>query len=87
MTDANHFYESLAVEIAERVAKILEPKQGSKRLMSLETAADYIDRTPEALRAMIAAGKVPVVRADRRMQLDVRDLDAWIERNKITETV
>jgi len=32
---------------------------------------------------LIAAGKIPVVRADRRVMLDVRDLDHWIEHNKV----
>lgn len=31
---------------------------------------------------MIAGGKLPVVRADRRVFLDVRDLDRWIDANK-----
>jgi len=52
------------------------------RLMTVEQAAVYLGRTKEAVEHMIAAAKVPVVRADRRVFLDVRDLDRWIEANK-----
>ena len=31
---------------------------------------------------LIASGKLPCVKADRRNFLDVRDLDAWIESSK-----
>jgi hypothetical protein len=31
---------------------------------------------------MVSAGRLPIVRADRRVFLDVRNLDAWIEQNK-----
>ena len=31
---------------------------------------------------MIWAGKLPYVKADRRIYLDIYDMDEWIERNK-----
>jgi excisionase family DNA binding protein len=52
------------------------------RLLSAAEAAVYLGRTKEAVEHMVAAGKIPRVRADRRVFLDVRDLDKWIEENK-----
>jgi excisionase family DNA binding protein len=53
------------------------------RLFSVDEAAVYLGRSKEAVEHMIGAGKLAVVRADRRVFLDVRDLDRWIEANKI----
>jgi excisionase family DNA binding protein len=53
------------------------------RLFSVEEAAVYLGRSKEAVEHMIGAGKLAVVRADRCVFLDVRDLDHWIEANKV----
>jgi excisionase family DNA binding protein len=52
------------------------------RLLKVEQAAVYIGRTKDAIQHMIANGKLPTVRSDRRVFIDMRDLDAWIEENK-----
>jgi excisionase family DNA binding protein len=54
----------------------------SPRLLTVEKAAGYLGRTKDAVQHMVAAGKIPTVRADRRVFVDVRDLDRWIEDNK-----
>jgi len=84
--------EGLLDALAECVAQKLAGKlvQGDQlapvrpRLLSVEQAAVYLGRTKEALQHLIISGKLPVVRADRRVFLDVRDLDEWVERNKTT---
>jgi len=53
-----------------------------KRLYSIPEAAFYLGRTVDALREMIWAGKLQSVRDGKRILLDVRDMDAWIDRNK-----
>lgn len=53
-----------------------------RRLFTVEQAAVYLGRTTEALQHMIASGKLRAVRADRRVFLDLKDLDRWIEQNK-----
>jgi excisionase family DNA binding protein len=58
------------------------PKGPAKRLYSIPEAAYYLGRTVDALREVIYAGKLPFVKDGRRVLLDVRDLDAYIERNK-----
>ena len=52
------------------------------RLLTVDQAAVYIGRTKEAVQHMISGGKLPTVRPDRRVFVDVLDLDAWIEDNK-----
>lgn len=58
------------------------PKGPVKRLYSVPEAAFYLGRTVDALREIIWAGKIPFIRDGRRIFLDVRDLDTWIEQNK-----
>ena len=55
----------------------------SKRLYSVAEAATYLGRTEWGLRYMIAVGRLPVVRDGRRVLLDILDLDAFVERNKV----
>jgi len=58
------------------------PKGPAKRLYSVSEAAYYLGRTVNALRQIIWAGKIDIVKDGRRVLLDVRDLDAYVERNK-----
>lgn len=53
-----------------------------KRLFTIPEAAIYLARTVNALREMIWAGKLPIVRDGKRILLDVRDMDTWIEQSK-----
>lgn len=54
-----------------------------KRLLSVPEAAEYLGRTPWGIRGLIDNGKIPVVRFDRRVQIDRLDLDRIIEMNKV----
>ena len=53
-----------------------------KRLYSIKEAPVYLGRSVWAVREMIWAGKLPYVKADRRIFLDIYDMDEWIEKNK-----
>jgi excisionase family DNA binding protein len=77
-------FESLLEILAEKLAGKLsqEPSRLYPRLMTIEQAATYIGRTPEATQHLASAGKIPTVRADRRVFLDRLDLDKWIDDNK-----
>jgi len=55
-----------------------------KRLYSIEDAAEYLGRSVWGVREMLYAGKIPFIRDGRRILLDIRDMDEWIERNKTT---
>ena len=56
-----------------------------KRLYSLPEAATYLGRSTWSVRRLIWSGELPQVRAGGRVHLDVRDLDEFIEKNKICE--
>jgi len=70
----------------ERIAKYKQarkhPKGPVKRLYSIEEAAHYLGRSVDALREMLWAGKIPFVRDGKRIFLDVKDMDQFIETGK-----
>lgn len=58
----------------------------TKRLYSIREASVYLGRSVWAVREMIWAGKLPYVRDGKRILLDIRDMDAWIEKSKTQYT-
>jgi excisionase family DNA binding protein len=78
----NQILDMIAARVAERLAL---PSNGGgvrPRLLNIKQASEYLGRTEPATRHMVQSGKVPCVRSDRRILLDVRDLDRWIENHK-----
>lgn len=57
-----------------------------KRLYSLEDTSIYLGRSINSVRDMIHNGKMPFIRDGKRIFIDLRDLDLWIERGKETIT-
>ena len=83
--------DGLIDDLAEKVAVRLRPElermgagSGSvdRRVLSVPEAATYLGRSETSVRHLIADGVIPTVRIDRRVGLDLGDLDALIERNK-----
>jgi excisionase family DNA binding protein len=58
-----------------------------KRLYSLPEAAVYLGRSEWSVRRLIWAGELPSVRAGRRVHVDLCDMEAFIENNKVREDV
>lgn len=87
MSDMEKAFESildqLAANVAERIRTAGMPHP--KRLFTLEEAAEYTGLTEAAIRVKVAAGKMPVVRVDRKFRFDVEDLNRWIESSKQVE--
>ena len=54
----------------------------SRRLLKVPEAAEYIALSRRELYNMISNGELPVVSHGKCKMLDIRDLDAWIEKNK-----
>lgn len=70
-------------EQTERYKKARKnPKGPAKRLYSIPEAAFYLGRTVDALREIIWAGKISYVKDGRRIFLDIRDMDEFVEKNK-----
>ena len=72
--------ETLAEKLATRLSQ--EPSRLYPRLLTIDQAAVYVGRTREATQHLVASGKVPTVRTDRRVFIDRLDLDRWIEDHK-----
>jgi len=58
-----------------------------KRLYSLPEAAVYLGRSTWSVRRLIWGGELPSVRAGRRVHVDVRDMEDFIEKNKVRDNV
>lgn len=67
---------------------MLEPTRTKplKRLYRIDEAAEYLGRSSWSVRRLIWGGELPSVRHGRRVHVDVRDMDAFIDRNKFRET-
>ena len=57
----------------------------TKRLLSANDAGEYLSISHWTVRALIDRGLLPYVRIGRRLLIDVRDLDRYIEslKNKV----
>jgi excisionase family DNA binding protein len=77
--------DGLAERVAERVfAKLVDAQVApTKRLLTMEQAGEYLGRSRESMQHLVSSGKLPTVRSDRRVFLDVKDLDEWIQANKV----
>ncbi len=55
-----------------------------QRLYCVKDAAAYLGRTVWGVRELIWAHELPVITSGRggKQYIDVRDMDAWIEKNK-----
>ena len=80
------FVDALAEKVADRVgARLAQANNGTTikpRLLSIEQAGQYLSRSAHSVRHLITAGKLPVVKLDNRIFLDVRDLDRVIDESK-----
>lgn len=56
-----------------------EAQAVERRLLTLHEAARYLTLGVRTVKALVAAGKIPVVRpSPRRVAIDVRDLEAYV---------
>jgi excisionase family DNA binding protein len=62
------------------------PSASQVRLLSLRDAATYLSLSHWTLRELIWRGELACVKVGRRILVDVRDLENFIERNKQTES-
>jgi hypothetical protein len=83
--------DALIDDVAERVAeKILRriPKNSAQSdeplLLTIEQSARKLGRTVPAVEHLIREGKISVVRIDRRVFIDYRDILSLIEQHKVS---
>jgi excisionase family DNA binding protein len=53
-----------------------------KRLYNLKEASEYLGLGLWSVRKKIWNGDIPYVKAGRRILLDIKDMDLWVEKNK-----
>ena len=75
------FADRVATRLVERLGN-LPATSAQPRLLTVQQAASYIGRTREAVTHMVSERRIPIVQSDRRVFIDRRDLDAWIDGNK-----
>jgi len=83
--------DALFADLVKRVAEELRAEMESTattatvrpRLLTVDQAATYLGRTKTSIQHLISERAIPVVRHDRRVFLDIRDLDGWIDAAKV----
>ena len=58
------------------------PKGPAKRLYNIFEASCYLGRSVDSLRELLWAGKIDFIKDGKRIYLDVRDMDTYIEQSK-----
>ena len=66
-----------------RAAEAKESIHIARRLMNVREAAQYLGRTEKSIRHLVGRRKLRSIRADGRVMLDLSDLDAWINMNRL----
>jgi excisionase family DNA binding protein len=75
----------VAAEVALIVKKQLERlanDNAQPALLNVKQAAVYLGRSEQSVQHLIFQRELPVVRVGRRVHLDRRDLDVFIEKHK-----
>jgi len=73
----NALIERLAQRVAAIVLERLEDTS-SRRWLTVDQAADYLGRTPEAVRGLVKRRELTSHKPDGRLQLDRQELDRWM---------
>jgi len=76
--------ESRTGEGLQGGALVEETNALSPRLLSYEAASAYLSLSYWSVRHMVVEGQIPHIKAGKRVLIDVKDLDDWIEQHKET---
>jgi excisionase family DNA binding protein len=68
------------------IDKMATRKPIEPRLLTVAETATYLGRSVPSIRELIWAGSLPYVKVDRRVHLDIHDLEKWIEQHKTSYT-
>jgi excisionase family DNA binding protein len=82
-TMVNAIAEQVMARVKTSVSHLLESAPRIQpALLNVKEAAIYLGRTEQSIQHLIFERDLPVVRVGRRVHLDRKDLEAWIEKNK-----
>jgi excisionase family DNA binding protein len=56
-----------------------------KRLYTIKEAGTYLGRSTWSVRRLVWKGLLPKIEAGGRVHIDLRDMDEFVNRNKVTE--
>jgi hypothetical protein len=59
-------------------------KGPEKRLYSIKDASTYLGRSLWSVREMLWAAKLPYIKDGKRIFIDIRDMERYIDQNKTT---
>jgi excisionase family DNA binding protein len=80
---ANAIVQKVGVQLHAVLGKaIAAATKVQPTLLNVKDAAIYLGRSEQAVQHLIFRRELPVVRVGRRVHLDRRDPDAFIERHK-----
>jgi excisionase family DNA binding protein len=71
--------DDLVEAVAERVAGILDERMARQRWAEIEATAQYLGVSVRRVRELRERG-MPAKRVGRRLLFDLREVDAWLER-------
>lgn len=77
-------FDAALVEVLVKavVKEVISTGLVQPALLTVKEAGVYLGRSEQAIQHLIFERQLPVVRFGRRVHLDRKDLDAFIERNK-----
>jgi excisionase family DNA binding protein len=73
--------DDLVEAVAERVAGILDERMARQRWAEIEATAQYLGVSVRRVRELRERG-MPAKRVGRRLLFDLREVDAWLERQE-----
>jgi len=75
--------KAVAGEVAAMLKGQLAPRvEIQPVLLTVKQTAVYLGRSEQSVQHLIFQRELPVVRVWRRVHVDRRDLDVWVEKNK-----
>jgi excisionase family DNA binding protein len=81
MSIALELPDDLVEAFAERVAGILDERIARQRWAEIEATAQYLGVSVRRVRELRGRG-MPAKRVGRRLLFDLREVDAWLERQE-----
>lgn len=79
MSAGDAMIDAIAEAVASRLEKMSTTRQ---RLLPLERAAEYLGMSENQVLNLISEGRLKPSRLDRRVRIDVRELDRLVDETK-----